>query len=59
LFTVAKGSTFTLWTFALDERKATPFADVRSDRPIGAVFSPDGRWVAYSSYEPSDGGRPM
>jgi Tol biopolymer transport system component len=56
LFTVGKGLTFTLWTFALDERKATLFGDVRSDRPIGAVFSPDGRWVAYSSNGPSDGG---
>jgi serine/threonine-protein kinase len=56
LFTVAKGSTFTLWTFALDERKATPFGDVRSDRLIGAVFSPDGRWVAYSSFSGGVGG---
>ena len=56
LFTVAQGSTFTLWTFALDERKATPFGDVRSDRPIGAVFSPDGRWVAYSSFSGGAGG---
>jgi len=56
LFTVARGSTFTLWTFSLDERKATPFGDVRSDRPIGSVFSPDGRWVAYASFGPSGGG---
>ena len=56
LFTVAQGSTFTLWTFALDDRKATPFGDVRSNRPIGAVFSPDGRWVAYASAGPSGNG---
>ena len=49
LFTVAQGSSFTLWTFALDDRKATPFGDVRSNRSIGAVFSPDGQWVAYTS----------
>ena len=56
LFTVAQGSTFTLWTFALDDRKATPFGDVRSNRLIGAVFSPDGRWVAYASAGPSGNG---
>ena len=56
LFTIAQGSTFTLWTLTLDERKATPFGDVRSDRPIGAVFSPDGRWVAYSSFSGGAGG---
>jgi eukaryotic-like serine/threonine-protein kinase len=47
LFTITQDSRFTLWTFALDERKATPFGDVRSRQPIAAVFSPDGRWVAY------------
>ena len=49
LFTIAQGSTVTLWTFALDERKATPFGDVRSVQPIAAIFSPDGRWVAYAA----------
>jgi serine/threonine-protein kinase len=56
LFTVAQGSTFTLWTYALDDRKATPLGDVRSDRLIGAVFSPDGRWVAYASAGPNGNG---
>jgi Tol biopolymer transport system component len=56
LFTVAQGSTFTLWTFALDDRKTTPFGDVRSNRTIGAVFSPDGRWVAYASAAPGPSG---
>jgi serine/threonine-protein kinase len=53
LFTIAQSSTLTLWTFALDERKATPFGDVRSWQPIAATFSPDGRWVAYSASEGS------
>jgi serine/threonine-protein kinase len=53
LFTIAQGSTLTLWTFALDERKATPFGDVRSRQPIDALFSPDGRWVAYAAVEGS------
>ncbi len=49
LFTIARGSTVTLWTLALDERKATPFGDVQSRQPIAAMFSPDGRWVAYAA----------
>jgi serine/threonine-protein kinase len=51
LFTIAQASTFTLWTFALDERKATPFSDVRTRQQIAAMFHPDGRWVAYSASE--------
>jgi hypothetical protein len=53
LFTIAQGSTAALRTFALAERKATRFGDVRSGLPIDAIFSPDGRWVAYNA---SDGG---
>jgi serine/threonine-protein kinase len=56
LFTVAQGSTVALWTLALDDRKATPFGDVRSNQPIGAAFSPDGRWVAYASTVLGDSG---
>jgi eukaryotic-like serine/threonine-protein kinase len=35
----------------LEDKKATPFGDVQSRNPINAVFSPDGRWVAYYSNE--------
>ena len=49
LFSVTKGSDVSLWTFSLQDRKATPFGDVHSSYPTGAVFSPDGRWVAYTS----------
>jgi WD40-like Beta Propeller Repeat. len=38
-------------TFSLQDRKATPFDAVHSSNPTGAVFSPDGRWVAYTSTE--------
>ena len=51
LFSVTKGSDVSLWTFSLQDRKATPFGDVHSSNPTGAVFSPDGRWVAYTSTE--------
>ena len=40
-----------MWTFSLQDKKATPFGGVQSSNPITAVFSPDGRWVAYSSNE--------
>ena len=48
LFSVTKGSDMSLWTFSLQDKKATPFGDVHSSGATGAVFSPDGRWVAYS-----------
>ncbi len=51
LFDVRKGSDFSLWMFSVRDRKASPFGAVRSEHPSGAVFSPDGRWVAYSHTE--------
>ena len=50
LFSVTKGSDVSLWTLSLTEKKATPFGDVHSSIRTGAVFSPDGRWVAYASW---------
>jgi serine/threonine-protein kinase len=49
LYSVTKGSDVSLWTYSLHDRKATPFGDVHSSTPTGAVFSPNGRWVAYTS----------
>jgi serine/threonine-protein kinase len=49
LFSTTKGSDVSLWTLSLSDRKATPFGEVHSAYPVGAVFSPDGRWVAYTS----------
>jgi Tol biopolymer transport system component len=49
LFSVTKGSEVTLWMLSLPDRKTTRFGAVRSTIPIGAVFSRDGRWVAYAS----------
>ena len=51
LFTVTKGSRVSLWTFSLQDRKATLFPDVQSVNRINATFSPDGRWVAYNVTE--------
>jgi serine/threonine-protein kinase len=49
LYTATSGSSVTLWTFSLRDRKGTRFDGVESSRPIGSVFSPDGRGVAYST----------
>ena len=51
LFGVTKGSSVSLWTFSLLDKKATQFGDVQSQSPINAAFSPDGRWVAYTVTE--------
>jgi eukaryotic-like serine/threonine-protein kinase len=51
LFSVTKGADMSLWTFSLRDKSATPFEGVHSSTPIGAVFRPDGRWVAYTSSE--------
>ena len=49
LFSVDNDSGKELWVLALRERTAEPFGGIRSSMPIGAVFSPDGKWIAYSS----------
>jgi Tol biopolymer transport system component len=49
LFSVAGGQGFSLWTLSLPDRKTAPFADVHSPMPANATFSPDGRWIAYST----------
>jgi len=48
LFSVLKGGEYSLWTYSVRDRKASPFGDVRSSIPTDAGFSADGRWVAYS-----------
>jgi eukaryotic-like serine/threonine-protein kinase len=50
LFSATKDSETTLWTFSVRDRKASRFGDVASAVfPTNAVFSPDGRWVAYQT----------
>lgn len=45
-----KDKTSTLWVWSREERKAEPFGGVKSAGRIfaGGVFSPDGKWVAYT-----------
>ena len=50
LFRELKGSTVSLWTFSLQDKKAATFGDVKSSALTSAMFSPDGRWVAYEFY---------
>jgi Tol biopolymer transport system component len=40
-----------LMTFAFKDKSMTPFGAIVSIRPTGAIFSPDGRWVAYTMKE--------
>jgi serine/threonine-protein kinase len=49
LYSVHKDGAYALWTMSLPEKRATTFGAVTSSVPINAVFSPDGRWVAYQS----------
>ncbi len=56
LFSATTGPDTSLWTLSLADRKPAPFGAVQSAEPTNAVFSRDGRWVAYSSTE---GGRRM
>jgi hypothetical protein len=48
-FSVATASTFSLWTVTVVDKMAAPFGAVQSAEPIGSMFSPDGRWIAYAS----------
>ena len=50
LFSVAKGSSYALAALSLPDKKVTPFGGIQSPFPPAATFSPDGRWVAYSTW---------
>ena len=56
LFSEAKDATWSLWTFSLRDRKASPLSDVNGSMlPTLATFSSDGRWVAYQVGESGQG----
>ena len=55
LFSVTKGPTVSLWVFSLPDKKVAPFDAVQSEWPTSAVFSPDGRWVAYATSNATGG----
>jgi serine/threonine-protein kinase len=49
LLRVSKGGTNTLAFYSLRNKQVTPFGGVVTPSTTNAVFSPDGRWVAYQS----------
>jgi len=55
LFAVTKGNERSLWIYSVKTKTSVPFGGVKSPNQIGAVFSPDGAWVAYATME--NGGR--
>jgi Tol biopolymer transport system component len=55
LFSVVKGATHALWVFTSEGRKTARFGRLESSASLSATFSPDGRWVAYSSTDTGGG----
>jgi len=47
--TVGGSTGISLWAVSLADGRAAPFGAIRTESPTGAVFSPDGRWVAYAA----------
>jgi len=57
-FTVEKeGEGYSLWILSFPDKKVTRFGDVSSNEPIEPVFSPDDRWIAYTSTSAESAGR--
>jgi WD40-like Beta Propeller Repeat len=50
---VTKGNDTTLSVLSVTDRTVVPFGAVRSGVQTGAIFSPDGRWIAYSVATPA------
>jgi serine/threonine protein kinase/Tol biopolymer transport system component len=44
-----------LWMFSMKDKTSVRFDDVESGTPPDSVFSPDGRWVAYSVTSTTNG----
>jgi Tol biopolymer transport system component len=49
LFSVARGSSYTLAALSLADKNTTPVGGIQSSIPPAAAFSPDGTWVAYAT----------
>ena len=50
LYSITRRDTTTLWLHSLESRTSERFGDVQSiGNQVNATFSPDGRWVAYST----------
>ena len=55
LFSATTGSDIVLWSLSLADKKVAAVGGIRSSEPTNATFSPDGRWLAYTTTE--GGGR--
>lgn len=53
LFSVTRGTDVSLWTYSLRDRQIARVDAAPSSALTGATFSPDGRWIAYSSTQGS------
>ena len=49
LFTATQATTVKLMVLSIKDGRTEPFGDVVSGMPTTAEFSPDGKWVSYSS----------
>ena len=49
IFSVAKETEYGLWSYSRRDNRTAPFGNVRSGIPTDALFSRDGKWVAYTS----------
>jgi Tol biopolymer transport system component len=46
------GYTVASMMLSLEDKKVVPFDDVKSTQAVNAVFSPDGKWIAYTMRAP-------
>jgi serine/threonine-protein kinase len=53
VFSSTKATDVTLHVLSMKTRTTSRFSDVRSSTRTGAVFSPDGRWLAYARADSS------
>ena len=58
LFAEEKSARHSLWVLSIQDGQVSEFGGVQSANPPQAVFSPNGRWVAYAS-NPEVGGLPQ
>ena len=52
LFAATKNGVAQVWVLSIADRKTVRFGDVQTLVAPAAAFSPDGRWVTYTSREP-------
>ena len=55
LFSALKDRRYMLFALSLAGGQINRFGDVESAEPIGAIFSPNGRWVAYTTNDRAGG----